>query len=98
MKWSDKSALCVVMAAGGYPGDYEKGKVITGLQDVAGSMVFHAGTQLNAAGEVVTSGGRVLAVTSYGDTFQEALERSYANARKIRFEGANYRGDIGFDL
>lgn len=98
VKIDERQAATVVLVSGGYPGDYEKGKVITGLQDVAGSMVFHAGTQLNAAGEVVTSGGRVLAVTSYGETFQEALERSYGNARKIQFEGANYRGDIGFDL
>lgn len=98
IKIDERQVATVVLVSGGYPGDYEKGKVITGLDDVTGSMVFHAGTKRNAAGEVVTNGGRVLAVTSYGDTFQEALQLSYENARKIHFEGANYRGDIGFDL
>ena len=94
----ERQAATVVLVSGGYPGSYEKGKVISGLDGVEGSMVFHAGTRMNAAGEVVTNGGRVLAVTSYGETFREALEQSYANARKISFEGVNYRSDIGFDL
>lgn len=98
IKTDQRQVATVVLVSGGYPGNYEKDKVITGLDDVTGSMVFHAGTKRNAAGEVVTNGGRVLAVTSYGKTFKEALELSYRNARKIHFEGANYRGDIGFDL
>ncbi len=98
VEMDERQAATVVLVSGGYPAAYEKGKLITGLDEVEGSMVFHAGTALNEAGELVTSGGRVLAVTSYGDTFEEALELSYANAKKIQFEGVNYRGDIGFDL
>jgi phosphoribosylamine--glycine ligase len=93
-----RQAATVVLVSGGYPGSYEKGKLILGLDEIEGSMVFHAGTKQNEAGEIVTNGGRVLAVTSYGDTFQDALTQSYANARKIHFAGSNYRGDIGFDL
>ena len=94
----ERQAATVVLVSGGYPGSYEKGKVITGLDQVDGSKVFHAGTKLNEAGEIVTNGGRVLAVTSYGATFQEALAKSYENAGKIKFEGVQYRADIGFDL
>jgi phosphoribosylamine--glycine ligase len=94
----ERQAATVVLVSGGYPGAYEKDKPILGLDDVEGSMVFHAGTRLNPEGEVVTSGGRVLALTSYGETFEDALKISYANAKKIHFEGVNYRGDIGFDL
>ena len=94
----ERQAATVVLVSGGYPGTYEKGKVITGLDQVDGSLVFHAGTTLNDEGQVVTNGGRVLAVTSYGATFQEALEKSYENAEKIQFEGVQYRADIGFDL
>lgn len=94
----ERQVATVVLVSGGYPGPYEKGKVITGIDEVEGSMVFHAGTKMTAAGDLVTSGGRVLAVTSYGDTFEEALAKSYENAKKIKFDGVNYRGDIGFDL
>ena len=94
----DRQAATVVLVSGGYPGPYEKGKLILGLDDVTDSMVFHAGTKRNDTGDVVTNGGRVLAVTSYGETFREALSLSYKNARKINFAGSNYRGDIGFDL
>lgn len=94
----DRQAATVVLVSGGYPGDYEKGKVISGLEDVTDSRIFHAGTRLGEDGQVRTAGGRVLSVTSYGNTFQEALRRSYASAAKIRFEGARYREDIGFDL
>lgn len=94
----ERQAATVVLVSGGYPGTYEKGKVISGIESIAGSMVFHAGTKVNAAGQIVTNGGRVLAVTSYGNTFAEALALSYENARKITFDGVNYRGDIGFDL
>ncbi|MEM6772338.1 MAG: phosphoribosylglycinamide synthetase C domain-containing protein, partial [Bacteroidota bacterium] len=93
-----RQAATVVLVSGGYPGSYEKGKVISGLESVVGSLVFLAGTKTTASGQVVTNGGRVLAITSYGDTFEAALASSYENAKKVRFEGVNYRGDIGFDL
>ncbi|WP_116127453.1 phosphoribosylamine--glycine ligase [Lewinella sp. IMCC34183] len=98
VRMDPRQAATVVLVSGGYPGSYEKGKVITGLEEVTDSMVFHAGTTRNAKGEVVTNGGRVLSVTSYGDTFEDALATSYANAKKIHFEGVTYREDIGFDL
>ncbi len=94
----ERQAATVVLVSGGYPGPYEKGKPITELEDVVGSMVFHAGTKVDDQQRLVTNGGRVLAVTSYGETFREALALSYENARKIRFEGVGFRGDIGFDL
>ena len=93
----DRQAATVVLVSGGYPGHYEKGKTITGLEDVVGSMVFQAGTQ--GQGEsILTNGGRVLAVSSYGETIEEALRKCYENAGRIRFEDCAYRGDIGFDL
>ncbi len=92
------AAATVVLVSGGYPGDYEKGKAITGLDEVAGSLIFHAGTQEPSPGELVTSGGRVLAITSFGENFREALQQSYTNAGKIHFEGKYFRQDIGFDL
>ena len=98
VEMDERQAATVVLVSGGYPGSYEKGKTISGLDEVAGSMVFHAGTKRTADGAVVTNGGRVLAITSYGDTFQEALAKSYENARKVRFAGVNFREDIGFDL
>lgn len=94
----DRQAATIVLVSGGYPGAYEKGKVISGVELVKDSMVFHAGTKRNDAGALVTNGGRVLAVTSYGETFEQALALSYENAKKIVFAGVNYRGDIGFDL
>jgi len=94
----ERQAATVVLVSGGYPGPYEKGKIILGLDEVEDSMVFHAGTKVNDSGEVVTNGGRVLALTSYGETFEDALALSYENAKKIKFAGSNYRGDIGFDL
>lgn len=87
----------VMLVSQGYPGDYEKGKVITGLEQVEDSIVFHAGTK-SADGEVLTNGGRILAVSSYGDTMKEALAQSYKNVAKIHFDGVNFRRDIGFDL
>ncbi|WP_442787129.1 phosphoribosylamine--glycine ligase [Flavobacterium suncheonense] len=92
-----RSATTIMVVSGGYPEDYEKGKVISGLENVEGSIVFHAGTALKD-GRVVTNGGRVLAVTSYGDNFKEAIAQSYANIEKLHFEKMYYRKDIGFDL
>lgn len=93
----DRFATTVMMVSGGYPGDYVGGKVIKGLDKVDNSVVFHAGTKLNND-DIVTAGGRVLAVTSYGQTMEEALANSYQNIEKIEFEGNYYRKDIGFDL
>lgn len=89
-------AATVMMVSGGYPGSYEKGKNILGLDHVESSIVFHAGT--TSSNGVVTSGGRVLAISSLGETLDEALEKSYQNAEKIKFEKKYYRKDIGFDL
>lgn len=92
-----RSATTVMMVSGGYPEAYEKGKEIKGLDKVKGSTVFHAGTK-QVDNKVETSGGRVLAVTSYGSDFREALKKSYANIDHIDFEKMNFRKDIGFDL
>ena len=91
-------STAVMLVSRGYPGSYEKGKKITGLETVNQTMVFHAGTARDLDGTVVTAGGRVMAVNALGDTLQEALSRSYENAAKIHFEGKNLREDIGFDL
>jgi phosphoribosylamine--glycine ligase len=86
-----------MLVSGGYPGDYEKGNKITGLDKVDGSRVYYAGATLQN-GDVVTSGGRVIAVTSMGSTLERALEKSRRNAEVIEFEGKGYRRDIGVDL
>ena len=92
-----KTATTVMLVSGGYPEAYEKGKAIQGLTISSQSELFHAGTRLEEE-TVVTSGGRVLAVTSYGEDFQEALKQSYNTIEQISFEGMNYRKDLGFDL
>lgn len=91
-------ATTVMVVSDGYPGSYAKGKVITGLESVEGSILFHAGTSRDADGVLRTSGGRVIAVSSYGSTKEEALSQSFANIEKINFEGKRFRRDIGFDL
>ncbi len=90
-------ATTVMLVSGGYPEAYEKGKKISGLEAVTKSTVYHAGTT-EKDGEIVTNGGRVMAITSFGDTIQDALEKSYQSIDEISFEKRNYRRDIGFDL
>jgi phosphoribosylamine--glycine ligase len=92
-----RTATTVMLVSGGYPEDYAKGMPISGLETVTDSLVFHAGTA-NKEGQVVSNGGRVLAVTSYGNDFQEALKKSYQNIEKLHFDTMYYRKDIGFDL
>ena len=96
IRWKDGSAACIVLASGGYPGAYAKGKQITGIADAeaAGATVYHAGTAMSGEG-FVTAGGRVLGVTALGDTLRDAVTAAYDAARKITFEGAHMRSDIG---
>ncbi len=97
LELDQRSATTVMLVSGGYPGAYEKGKEITGFTEVQDSLVFHAGTQVKE-GRVVTNGGRVMAITSLGDDFKQALKTSYQNIEKLHFDQMNYRKDIGFDL
>jgi phosphoribosylamine--glycine ligase len=97
IQFIDKSAATVMMVSGGYPGDYEKGKSIFGLNSIVDSLVFHAGTSADGP-SVLTAGGRVLAVTSYGKNLEVALEKSYDSIAKITYDGAYYRKDIGQDV
>lgn len=97
LSWSDKKAVCVIMASGGYPGKYEKGKVIDGLNDaetIDDVIVFHAGSR-KEDGRVLTNGGRVLGVTGLGKTIKEAADKAYEGVKRIKFEGVHYRKDIG---
>jgi phosphoribosylamine--glycine ligase len=93
----ERAATTVMLVSGGYPEAYAKGKVMSGLEKAEGSLLFHAGTKADN-GKILTNGGRVLAITSYGDNFKNALAISNKNAEVIDFEGKNYRKDIGFDL
>jgi phosphoribosylamine--glycine ligase len=99
VSWYNKKALCVIMASAGYPGDYEKGKVIEGIDEAekTGTIVFHAGTERDGD-RVVTSGGRVLAVTAVADSFRQCIDKAYEGVGKIGFDGAYFRRDIGARL
>ena len=95
--FDERAAVCVMLVSGGYPQEYKKGYPITGIEEVEGSMVFHAGTMLKD-GQVVTNGGRVIAVSSYGKGKSEALQKSFNEAQKILFTDKYFRRDIGADL
>ncbi len=97
IKTDERAAASIILVSGGYPGSYEKGKAIAGLEKVQNSLVFHAGTK-KADSEVVTNGGRVLAITAYGTHFKDALKIALADAEQVKFDGKYNRSDIGFDL
>jgi phosphoribosylamine--glycine ligase len=97
IEFSKESTATVMLVSGGYPEAYQKGKEISGISAIDDSLIFHAGTSIKND-KIVTNGGRVLAVTSYGENFKDALKKSYQNVEKIHFEDKNYRKDIGFDL
>jgi phosphoribosylamine--glycine ligase len=96
--FSQDTAVTVVMASAGYPGSYEKGKIMSGFEAASKSLIFHAGTKFNDDENIVTNGGRVLAVTGKGSSLKEAIETAYDNVKKITWEGVQYRNDIGQDL
>lgn len=93
----ERTAATVMTVSGGYPGSYEKGKIISGINEIEDSIVFHAGTK-KEGGEILTNGGRVIALTSFGDDYKKALKKSYQSAEKLQFDKIYYRKDIGFDL
>jgi len=98
LKISTQNTATVMLVSAGYPGDYEKGKVMTGFENVTDSLLFHAGTSLNSNNEIVTNGGRVLAITSFGNSLSEAVLNSMKTAENISYEGKYYRTDIGFEF
>ena len=97
IKIDDRASATVVLVSGGYPNKYKKGLKITGLEDVTNSTVYHAGS-IQKGNDLYTNGGRVFAITSFGNNFKDALNNSYQSASKINFEGMHYRKDLGFDL
>lgn len=98
LKISEKTTATVMMVSAGYPGDYEKGKVMSGFEYITDSLLFHAGTTRNENNQIVTNGGRVLAITSFGNSVNEAVSKSMKTAENIYFEGKYYRTDIGFEF
>jgi phosphoribosylamine--glycine ligase len=97
IEFDERAAVTVMMVSGGYPGDYEKGEIISGIDQVTNSIVFHAGTNFKD-NEVVSAGGRVLSISSYGKTISDALKVSYQNASLIHFDNCYFRKDIGFEF
>lgn len=97
LEMDPRAASTVMLVSGGYPESYEKGKVISGLENVSEAILFHAGAKMSD-GQVITSGGRVMAVTAYGETFEDAIKKSYQNINQLSFDKMYYRKDIGFDL
>lgn len=97
VEFDDRTAVTVMLVSGGYPEEFEKGKVISGFENITDSIVFHAGTARRGE-DTVTNGGRVMAISSYGETKEEALALSFTNAQKINYEKKYFRTDIGFDL
>ena len=97
LKIDDRTAATIMMVSGGYPEDYEKGEIISGIENVKDSLVFHAGTKTEI-GKIVSNGGRVLAITSFGNDHKEAIKKSYQNIEKLHFDKMYFRKDIGFDL
>ena len=97
LEMDPRAASTVMLVSGGYPESYEKGKVISGLENVSEAILFHAGAKISD-GQVITSGGRVMAVTAYGETFEDAIKKSYQNINQLSFDKMYYRKDIGFDL
>ena len=97
LEFDERTAVTVMLVSGGYPEEFEKGKVISGFESIEDSIIFHAGTT-EKEGNIVSSGGRVMAISSYGNTKDEALAVSFSNAQKIQYEGKYFRRDIGFDL
>ena len=95
--FDERAAVCVMLVSGGYPQAYKKGYPITGIDAVSGSVVFHSGTAISN-GQIVTNGGRVIAVSSYGKDKEEALRKSFEEAQKIQFTDKYFRSDIGSDL
>ncbi len=94
----ERQTAAIMLVSGGYPGFYENGKIITGLENDYDAVIFHAGTKKDENGNIVTNGGRVLAINAYGETMQQALDKSYKIAEQINFEGKYYRKDLGNDL
>ncbi len=93
-----RTAATIMMVSEGYPNKYEKGKEIDGLDEITEQVVFHAGTTRNEKGKVITNGGRVLAVSAYGKDMNTAVKKAYEGVDKLKYEGKNFRKDIGFDL